>query len=119
LTATYEPDFCKRSNDEDLTVCRPFGEHGQHGFEPVGAGVQPTIAARYAQAARQIAGLLQQHERAFVVVVKVFGGDQGNGEHLSIRHAGKLVILMTGFIQQLIEDHEDGYNPFGVHQSGS
>jgi hypothetical protein len=51
-----------------------------------------------------------------MVILEILGGDDGDGEHLGVRHLGQEVAVVVQGFHRGINDLEDGYNPGGVHR---
>ena len=59
---------------------------------------------------------LQKQQGALVIVVKVFGSNNSDGQYFSVADLRQWMVAMTAFLQQFINDDKDRYNPRGVHK---
>jgi hypothetical protein len=77
--------------------------------------MQATIEPRHADAARQGATRLHDVDRAFVLVGKLCGGNDGNRHNVCIWHLSSNIALMIQVLHHGVDHDKSGYHPIGVH----
>src|SRR5205807_612769 len=109
-------------NNEDHPARAGFAQEIKENAEPVGQAVQATVEAGEGERTGEIAEGAQDAQGAFVMVLKLAGGDHPHGHgrplgSITITCAGAAIGAVSEGAQEIVKHDVDGYNQGVVHRS--
>jgi hypothetical protein len=89
-----------------LASLQDFAQGCGYEGQPIGQRMQPAVKSTNRQASGQVACLVQDANRALMMVLEILGSNHGDQEHLRIGHLRPHITAMSQLIHQGVDQDE-------------